>query len=75
MLALATVTSVAVAHFSYFAGRGELGSLPLTAPLGCTLVVTETGERIADRPSSSYRNILRYGFEEQYLRPNWIAPA
>ena len=24
-----------------------------------------------DRPSASYRNILRAGFEEAYLRPNW----
>jgi GNAT superfamily N-acetyltransferase len=39
--------------------------------LGLALLVTETGERVADRPSSSYRNILRFGFEEAYLRPNY----
>lgn len=40
--------------------------------LGCDLLVTETGERIPDRPSSSYRNVLRFGFEEQFVVGNWI---
>jgi GNAT superfamily N-acetyltransferase len=43
------------------------------AELGCRLVVTETGELLPDRPSSSYRNILRSGFEERYLRPNYLS--
>ena len=43
--------------------------------LGCTALVTETGERTGNRPSVSYRNILRSGFEEAYVRPNFIAPA
>lgn len=38
---------------------------------GCRLLFVETGERVPDRPSTSYRNILRAGFEEAYLRPNW----
>jgi GNAT superfamily N-acetyltransferase len=42
---------------------------------GCDLVVTETGERIAGRPSNSYRNIERAGFELAYLRPNYRAPS
>ena len=41
---------------------------------GCATVVTETGELADDRPSSSYRNILRFGFEEAYLRPNYLSP-
>jgi hypothetical protein len=41
--------------------------------LGCETVVTETGERIEGRPSGSYRNILRAGFEEEYLRPNYVS--
>lgn len=41
------------------------------AEAGCELLFVETGERVADRPSGSYRNILRAGFEEAYLRPNW----
>lgn len=38
---------------------------------GCQTFWVETGERIPDKPSTSYRNILRSGFEEAYLRPNW----
>jgi GNAT superfamily N-acetyltransferase len=38
---------------------------------GCHTLFVETGERVPDRPSISYRNILRAGFEEAYLRPNW----
>jgi hypothetical protein len=37
----------------------------------CHTLFVETGERVPDRPSASYRNILRAGFEEAYLRPNW----
>jgi GNAT superfamily N-acetyltransferase len=44
------------------------------AELGCTVLITETGERTGDRPSALYRNILRAGFEEVYLRPNFRAP-
>src|SRR5579859_489184 len=36
--------------------------------LGCTLLVTETGEAVDGRPAGSYRNILRAGFEPRYLR-------
>lgn len=43
--------------------------------LGLAALATETGEHTADRPSGSYRNILRLGFEEQYLRPNYVSPA
>lgn len=39
--------------------------------LGCELVVTETGERRDDRPSNSYRNILRAGFSEVAVTANW----
>lgn len=38
---------------------------------GCGTLFVETGERVAERPSGSYRNILRAGFEEAYLRSNW----
>ncbi|HEX5714086.1 MAG TPA: hypothetical protein VFX85_12300 [Solirubrobacterales bacterium] len=41
------------------------------AAAGCHTLFIETGERVPDRPSTSYRNILRAGFEEAYLRPNW----
>jgi GNAT superfamily N-acetyltransferase len=42
---------------------------------GCTMVVTETGELAEGRPSSSYRNILRAGFREAGVRPNYRAPT
>lgn len=47
------------------------------AAAGCHTLFVETGERVPDRPSASYRNILRAGFEEAYPRPNWqpSAPA
>lgn len=38
---------------------------------GCRTLFVETGERVPDQPSASYKNILRAGFEEAYLRPNW----
>jgi GNAT superfamily N-acetyltransferase len=41
------------------------------AAAGCRTLFVETGERVPDRPSASYRNILEAGFEEAYLRPNW----
>jgi GNAT superfamily N-acetyltransferase len=42
------------------------------ADAGCSVVVTETGEPVDDRPSGSYRNILRAGFEPQYVRANYV---
>jgi len=44
------------------------------AAAGCQTLLVETGERVPDRPSASYRNILKAGFEEAYLRPNWQRP-
>lgn len=41
------------------------------AAAGCRTLFVETGERLPGRSSASYRNILRAGFEEAYLRPNW----
>ena len=35
----------------------------------------ETGERGGDRPSNSYRNILRAGFEEIAVTANWAGQA
>jgi GNAT superfamily N-acetyltransferase len=42
---------------------------------GCDAVFTETGEQLPDRPSASYRNIVRAGFQELYVLPNWLTPA
>jgi hypothetical protein len=40
---------------------------------GARLLFVETGERVPGRPSNSYRNVLRAGFEEAYVCPNWAA--
>ncbi len=61
-------------------GRGAQNALfaarvRLAAELGCRNVYTETGQRVEERPDASYRNILRNGFLELYLRPNWVSPA
>ncbi|MEO5633170.1 GNAT family N-acetyltransferase [Gaiella sp.] len=62
--------------------RGKGGQSALLAErirharaIGCDVVVTETGERRDDRPSNSYRNILRAGFTEVTVRANWLRPA
>jgi GNAT superfamily N-acetyltransferase len=63
-----------------FRGRGAQSAI-LAARIedarrqGCTTVVTETGERDDRRPSGSYRNILRAGFREANVRPNYRAPT
>jgi len=44
------------------------------ASRGARVAVTETGELLPDKPSNSYRNILRAGFEEVYLRQNYMSP-
>jgi len=49
--------------------------LRAAAALGARVAVTETGERLADQPNNSYRNILRAGVEERYLRQNFLSPA
>jgi GNAT superfamily N-acetyltransferase len=62
-----------------FRGRGAQSAI-LAARIeearvrGCTTVVTETGELEEGRPSSSYRNIVRAGFREAGVRPNYRAP-
>ena len=56
-------------------GRGAQSALlaariRLGLELGVRQFATETGET----PGASYRNILRAGFDEAYLRPNWRSP-
>lgn len=45
------------------------------AARGASVAAIETGERVPYKPSNSYRNILRAGFKEIYLRPNYLAPT
>jgi hypothetical protein len=42
------------------------------AAAGVRTLFVETGARVPNRPSTSYGNILRAGFEEAYLCPGWI---
>ena len=39
---------------------------------GCSSIVTMTGEAVPGDQQHSYHNIQRAGFEEAYLRENWI---
>ncbi len=39
---------------------------------GCTTIVTMTGEAVPGDEQHSYRNIQKAGFNEDYLRENWI---
>lgn len=39
---------------------------------GCRLVVSETAEPTAQRPSPSFHNLRRLGFAEAYRRPNYL---
>ena len=60
-------------------GKGAQSALLATRigrarELGCDAVFTETGMLLPDRPSASYRNILRAGFEELYAVSNWLSP-
>jgi hypothetical protein len=42
------------------------------AAAGVRTLFVETGERVPGRPSTSYANILRAGFEEAYASPGFI---
>jgi GNAT superfamily N-acetyltransferase len=39
---------------------------------GCQYIISETAEDKPDRPVTSYHNMKRFGFENVYLRENWI---
>jgi hypothetical protein len=59
-------------------GRGAQSALlaariRLAAEAGATTVTTETGAREEGRPARSYRNIVRAGLHEAFLRPNWVS--
>jgi GNAT superfamily N-acetyltransferase len=63
-----------------FRGRGAQTSLlaariERARAVGARRLTTETGERLPGRPDQSYRNIVRAGFREAYVRPNWGSPA
>jgi GNAT superfamily N-acetyltransferase len=39
---------------------------------GCTFAISETSQDLPHRPVPSYRNMLRTGFQEVYIRQNYI---
>ena len=39
---------------------------------GCRTIVVETAEQTRDREAPSFRNMIRYGFQTAYVRPNYI---
>jgi GNAT superfamily N-acetyltransferase len=61
-----------------FRRRGAQGAL-LAARIeagreaGCETLVTETGEPLDGMPGSSYRNLVRAGFEARYVRQNYLS--
>ena len=76
--AAAVWTQASTAYFGFAAtlpghrGKGGQGALfaariERAREAGCRTLVTETGELRDDRPSASYRNIVRYGFEERFV--------
>ena len=48
-----------------------LARIEAARALGADALYTETGAADAEGPGPSYRNSLRAGFRESYLRPNW----
>ena len=42
------------------------------ATAGCKWMMTETAQETADRSVPSFRNMLRFGFQVAYERPNYI---
>lgn len=42
--------------------------------LGLTTLVVETEAPTEDCAAGSHRNIVRAGFREEYIRPNWLSP-
>jgi GNAT superfamily N-acetyltransferase len=63
-----------------FRRRGAQGALlaariAAAQALGVLRLTTETGEAVDGSPDQSYRNILRAGFREAYLRANWRPAA
>jgi GNAT superfamily N-acetyltransferase len=58
-------------------GRGAQGALIArrirdACEAGCSLMAVETAEDRPERPNPSFRNVVRFGFEVAYLRPNFL---
>ncbi|HEX7045900.1 MAG TPA: hypothetical protein VF203_14940 [Burkholderiales bacterium] len=62
-----------------YRGRGSQGAIVvqrvrLALALGCRKIYTCTGVEIPGDPQHSYKNILRVGFRETYVRDNYAPP-
>jgi GNAT superfamily N-acetyltransferase len=60
-----------------FQGRGGQAAvlaarLEAAFDLGCRVVITETGVAASGDPQHSYKNILKAGFRELYVRDNFV---
>jgi GNAT superfamily N-acetyltransferase len=57
-------------------GQGLLFAVRIERAIaaGCTRLVTETGELREGSPSSSYRNIRRFGFDERFVVAHRLRP-
>ena len=69
----------AAATLPRFRRRGGQSAIMVTrirhaASRGCRRIVTETGELGSTQSDASHHNILRFGFEAAYVRPNFISP-
>ncbi|HEY8553970.1 MAG TPA: GNAT family N-acetyltransferase [Burkholderiales bacterium] len=62
-----------------YRGRGSQGAIVaqrvgLALALGCRRIYTCTGVEVPGDPQHSYKNILRAGFRETYVRENYAPP-
>lgn len=62
-----------------FRGRGVQGAclthrVRVALEAGCRRLYTCTGEAVQGDPQHSFKNILRAGFEPDYVRANWAPP-
>ena len=62
-----------------FRRRGSQGALlaariKLALDLGCAAMFTCTGEEVPGDPQHSFRNIIKAGFSETYVRENYAPP-
>ncbi len=46
--------------------------IDLARALGCRVLFSETGEAVPGDPQHSYKNLLKSGFREAFVRPNYL---
>jgi GNAT superfamily N-acetyltransferase len=63
-----------------YRGRGAQGKLlelriADARAAGCKFISVETAEQTPDHEAPSHRNMIRYGFQEAFIRPNYLWTA